>query len=222
MKRMILVCWLCLAATSVYAEGGWVADKKTGCQFWIPENSLANISATWSGECKNGKAYGDGELKWNTSRNKTVLTGFMESGMCSRNCSLVIHGGNKYSGDFQQNIPSGDVTIIFQDGSKYIGKCKNGLPSGEGIHTGIDYKYSGEWQSGKPNGKGTVSSSVSNYTGDWKNGVFDGNGVIIYPNGDKYSGGWSEGKEHGKGKYTFKDGNSYEGLWEHGERIKIF
>lgn len=205
MKRMILVCWLCVAATSVYAEGTLVVVPKTGCQIWIPCcGSPPSIS--WSGECNSGKANGKGTLEWHVNGTPSIIKGIMKDGRCIRDCSLEIKG------------------------KKYVGEFENGnVIGGFGTMTDPDGKiYSGEWKDGSKHGKGTMTYPSTNkdnyaeYKGEWERNSFHGEGVMIYKNGDKYSGSWSEGKEHGKGTYTFKDGTSYQGLWEHGERIKIF
>ncbi len=206
MKRMILVCWLCLAATSGYAEEHWIADKETGCQVLTFRNLPSDVSISWSGECKDGKANGKGELKF-YEKKKIAIT-------------------------FDCTVQEGEVVYGIMetvDGIKYVGEFKNGNINGNGKMTLLDGKvYIGEFENGDFHGNGKLTFQIIDknnqleYEGQWKHSNPHGTGTMIYQNGDKYSGGWSEGKQHGKGTYTFKDGTSYEGLWEHGERIKIF
>ncbi|MCI5163164.1 MAG: hypothetical protein D3917_14330 [Candidatus Electrothrix sp. AX5] len=209
MRRMILVVWLCLAASSVYAEGGWIADKNTGCKVWNP-HLVPDEAIVWSGECKNGKASGRGVLKWYKKKKlSSTLEGLMKAGQCYHNCLVTIKEGDKqlqYIGELENNIPGGHGTMIFSNGDKYIGDFKDGNFTGKGTYT---------WSGGDREDR-------KKYVGDFKDGVMSGHGTMIYVTGDKYSGSWLNKKRHGKGTYTFKDGTSYKGLWEHGERIKIF
>jgi hypothetical protein len=205
MKRMILVCWLCLAATSVYAEEHWIADKETGCQLLFSGALPSDNSVSWSGACKDGKVNGKGKLKF---YEKKKMTGTFDG--TAKNGELIY----------------GTTETI--DGRKYVGEFKNGNINGNGKMTWPEGKvYIGEWKDGTQHGTGTmtfppVSKIYIEYTGEWENNDPHGTGTMTYKTGDKYSGSWLKGRPHGKGTYTFKDGTSYEGLWEHGERIKIF
>ncbi len=202
MKRVILICGLCVAATSAWAdaEDNWIADAKTGCKVWNPFPEVDGL-ITWSGECKDNKADGKGVLRFSKNGNEIIIEGVMEDGRCCKDCSMTETGCFKYTGEFKDNLPYGKVTAINEHGAFYIGEAEKCIWNGQGELTLDDGQK---------------------YIGTFKNGKFDGNGTMLYKSGDKYSGAWSEGKQHGKGTYTFKDGTSYEGLWEHGERIKIF
>jgi hypothetical protein len=213
MKRMILVCWLCLAATSVYAESietNWIKDKKTGCQVLTFKAPPSDASISWSGECKDGKANGNGVLKfYEKDKIMATIEGRMIAGQCIHDCSVGTIKGLKYVGDLYNGTMNGNGVMKRPDGLSCSGKFKDGY-----FQKGtIDYPDGSDYRK---------HLGYSTYTGEAKGTHPHGEGIMTYQNGDKYSGGWSEGKEHGKGTYTFKDGTSYEGLWEHGERIKIF
>ena len=45
------------------AEPGWILDARTDCAVWN-WNPLPNESMTWSGECRDGRAYGPGVVQW--------------------------------------------------------------------------------------------------------------------------------------------------------------
>lgn len=118
----------------------------------------ADISGTYSGDCKKGLAHGNGVSK----------------------------GLNQYEGEFKKGLPNGVGTIIYADGSSYYGDWKNGERYGEGIYklkvNGKDSIADGLWKNDAYIGKKPVKQfevikqiSVSRYTirkiGDIKNQV---------------------------------------------------
>lgn len=61
---LFFVFSLSLFASQVFAsQPDWIQDEKTGCEIWNT-NPLPNESITYSGECKDGKAHGYGEITW--------------------------------------------------------------------------------------------------------------------------------------------------------------
>ncbi len=234
MKKVILTSCLCFTATFVSAETSWIADKKTGCQVLISRDTVPlNLSITWSGECKDGKANGNGVLKfYEKDKIMATIEGRMIAGQCIHDCSVETIEGLKYVGDLYNGTMNGDGVMKRPNGLSCSGKFKGGhfqkgtidYPDGSDYRKHLGYStYTGEAKGTHPHGEGIMTYKDGRiYSGEWRDGAKHGKGAMTYQNGDKYSGGWSEGKEHGKGTYTFKDGTSYEGLWEHGERIKIF
>lgn len=209
MKRMILVCCLCLAARAVYAEdieGNWIADKKTGCRVWYPyhifsNNFLADIDEiTWSGKCKKGMADGKGTLKgYNNNGSAITMKGSMNAGRCSHDCSVVKCG---YA--FSES----------EDDHGYHYDCSE---------TGRSLKYTGELKDNVPHGHGTMiypenEGYVGNkYTGDWKDGEKNGKGELHFGNGEKYSGEFQDDLTHGHGTT-----DKYSGEFRYNGQIAIY
>ncbi|CAK8720432.1 hypothetical protein KKHLCK_09615 [Candidatus Electrothrix laxa] len=229
MKKKILVTFLCLTASAVWAKGSWITDKKKQCEVWDPSPNPKQ-SLTWSGECKNGKANSKGIAKWyQGNKIVTSIQGVMKDGRCQGECIALITSGKskfKYIGQLKNNDLHDKGTLTWPDGNKYTGDWVEGKRHGTGKFTWKSgTQYIGDWKNDKSTGKGTytwVDRDEKKYIGDMKEDKFDGHGVMSYTNGDKYSGSWSNGKRHGKGTYTFKDGTTYKGIWENGQRIQTF
>ena len=63
-----------------------------------------DIAGSYTGECKNGLASGNG----------------------------ISIGENKYEGSFKNGLPHGKGTILYENGARYIGVWKKGLRQGDG------------------------------------------------------------------------------------------
>lgn len=85
-----------------------VSQSKEDCVVLLPK-----ISGTYNGECKKGKAHGEG---------KSV-------------------GEDTYEGEFKKGFPDGKGKYIWSNGSFYEGEWKNGIKNGQGklvIKTDVD------------------------------------------------------------------------------------
>ena len=181
MKRMSLVCCLCVAATFAYADeenadiqGEWLADKKNGCQVWIPDSLLSNVSISWSGACKDGKADGKGTLKTYENEELSITSiGIMENGELNGKVTVIYSSGHKYVGDIKHSSMNGNGELTWPEGSKYIGEVKDGLPHGKGVAIeGGRVTYSGNWFEGKIHGRGRYTArDGTSYEGLWDYGT---------------------------------------------------
>lgn len=205
MRKLFLLFVLFLAANSVHAEenkGDWIADAKTGCKAWNPVPA-PDESIKWSGTCKDGKADGIGSLEWyKNSELQSTITGTMQDGRCTQNCSVKTKEGDSYVGEMNDNLPHGKGVVTRADGSRYEGEIKDGERSG----------------------KGTLKfSSGEVYTGEWRHGKMNGKGELVSADGkQKYTGEFKDDQPHGHGIMLYEDGSKYDGEWERGKRIKIF
>ena len=232
MKKIFSVfCFCCsIASVPVHAEadkntitqGDWIADAKTGCTVWNPAPQ-AEDSIKWSGDCKDGKANGQGSLEWYTNDElQSMITGVMKAGRCVQDCSAKTVDGDAYLGEMKDNLPAGKGVLTRADGSTYEGEFKDGERYGHGtLKFSTGETYVGEWQHGQMNGKGELSSAdgKQKYTGAFKDDLPDGHGLMTYEDGSKYEGDWINGRRNGKGKYTAKDGTSEEETWENGQKM---
>jgi hypothetical protein len=192
------------------------------------------------GNCKTGKGtwtYGDGEMP------NDDHFGVWKNGTYYREQDSP--AGNKYVGEWKNNLYHGIGTFTSAEGDIYIGQWEKGLPNGIGEFTSVNGdKYIGEWKDGKIvknqsviikgnglcksgnclNGKGTwVHPTKGIYIGQFKDGKFNGQGTLICPLGYtaigyKYTGEWKDGEWHGKGELVYADGRKEIGTWKNGLR----
>jgi len=148
-KAFLLGGLLC-CTSSVQAGEHWIADQRTGCQIRNPL-PIPDEAVSWSGECKDGKASGQGILRWYAnSKLFLTLNGVMEVGQCRRNCTVSTKGGNKYVGDLQDNRPHGSGIMTYADGTKYSGGWASGKKHGKGTFVAKDGSSQEElWDHGK-------------------------------------------------------------------------
>lgn len=125
-----------------------------------------------------------------------------------------------------QGIKKGNDTFLLPNGNKYIGEYRNDLMHGKGefIWTNGN-RYTGNFKNGKRDGKGKiVFYNGCSYYGDFKNGYYDGKGVFTWPSGSVYEGEFKKGFKNGKGTLNFYTGEKYTGDWKdnlkHGNGIQ--
>ena len=136
-----------------YAQGIWFPTDKINCQIWNPQ-PFPEETATWSGDCLNGKAHGIGRTTWKNKKSGKWVERYID-------------------GDVRNGIRSGIQTITYENGSLYTGPMNaNGNRHGQGtINYASGSKYTGEWKNGKKNGQGTYT----HYFGTIKEGVWKDN-----------------------------------------------
>lgn len=129
-------------------------------------------TVTWSGECINGYADGNGELK-------------------------IMHGKTQvlyYKGDIKEGQLHGKGIMRRMDGEYYEGGFENDNPHGFGVSVTRSGKYEGEWKAGKREGKGKMRFLLGGeYDGEWKNNRFHGRGSAHYISGRKVTAQFAEG-----------------------------
>jgi len=126
--------------------GDFIADSRSGCKVWDPHPS-AGETASWSGDCTNGLAQGDGTVIW--SRYGAPF--------------------EKDEGHWDQGRQSGRGTQDWRSG-RYEGELSEGEPSGHGVMKLQTSRYEGEFRNGKPNGDGTATNIHGVFKGTWKDG----------------------------------------------------
>lgn len=163
----------------------------------------------------------------------------------------IFTNGQKYEGNFKDDIRTGKGIFTFKSGDVYTGNWDNDKINGFGK---LEYKngeaYEGNWKDGIKTGKGKLISKTAIIEQNWvnskqngeskaqifKNGelqytlfqnyvddkVIDNNQKVIYSNGDVYEGGWSYSKAKGIAKYTYKNGDIENGKFESGQRQGLF
>ena len=174
------------------------------------------------------------KLKRMRYREKTIKKEIIGFEIKGKNGKMVVtyDNGDKYEGDFVDNVKEGKGIYIYSNGDKYEGEFfgdekdgygiyyyKNGeryegefkedKKHGHGIYYYLDGdRYEGEFKNGYAEGRGAYYfSDGEKYIGDYKKDQRDGHGIYIYSNGDKYIGEFKEGKKNGKGALYDKNGN---------------
>jgi predicted aspartyl protease len=132
--------------------------------------------------------------------------------------------GDKYIGDFHENLESGKGTYIFANG-KYVGELRDGVFSGRGIETFANGdNYDGEFRLSMFNGQGTLTyAEGNNQVLELHGGSFDGRGAYLIVDGrkfvnrgDKYVGEFHDNYANGQGTYTLANGDKYVGAFRNG------
>ena len=123
-----------------------------------------------------------------------------------------------YTGEWENDAPTGLGKINFFNGDVYEGQWKDGIMSGQGKYTYANGDvYEGDFQNSSKSGQGKYSyANGSAYEGQWKNDLRDGWGVMKASDGTVYEGEWKNGKTSGQGKMTLSTGDVYEGSFQNG------
>ena len=118
------------------------------------------------------------------------------------NCfgKINYNSGEKYIGEWKDDIKHGQGTNTWANGSKYIGEYKDDIRHGQGTYT---------WASG------------NKYIGEYKDTKRYGQGTFTWANGDKYIGEYKDNKRHGQGTYTYVSGREERGYHMNGEHVPI-
>lgn len=153
-----LRAWLTLAATFLLCAGAaaqdtnWIEDER-GCKVANPYPQPGE-TITWSGECKDGYANGQG-----------VLIFFIDGEQHSR-----------YEGNLDMGWAEGRGTLQFPDGGTYSGEWHRSAENGTGRREWPDGSfYDGGWKDGKPHGHGQFRRPDGRtFMGEWVDGQFEG------------------------------------------------
>jgi len=120
------------SAAEAFSEGQWFPTDKPNCNIWNPRH-YPEETATWSGDCLNGKAHGFGSTTWRYLKNKKLVE-------------------RTTDGDLRNGMRLGRVTIIYENGDVYVGtlNATNGKRHGQGTYTSTNGRVKqGIWVDGK-------------------------------------------------------------------------
>jgi hypothetical protein len=144
----------------------WMDTDRPDCQAWdaYPQR---NETVTWTGDCRAGKAEGQGVLTWRyTDPAGNPLT--------------ETHTGGLSAGKL-----SGQGTAIMPGGHRFDGMYRDGEENGHGVMVWSDARFEGEWKDGKPHGFGTFTTSDgAQHAGKWIQGCLEDAGEIYWIEND--------------------------------------
>ena len=140
---------------------------------------------------------------------------------------MEYENGDKYEGEFKNNLKEGKGIMNYNNGDIYDGEWKNDLRDGKGkmIYEEKKEEFEGEWENDKEkNGEGMIiyKDNIND------NGIYIGKlinskreceyGIMNYNNGDKYEGEFKNNLREGKGIMNYNNGDKYEGEWKNNLR----
>ncbi|CAF3490685.1 unnamed protein product [Rotaria socialis] len=125
--------------------------------------------------------------------------------------------GHIYTGDWVEDLATGEGIFAYTNGDQYEGQYKNGQRHGKGFYTYINGdNYTGDWLEDKKSGQGIIiwgpNSTWANdrYEGEFYNDHMHGQGTYYFANGDTYTGGWVMNQQDGQGIFNFASGDRFE------------
>jgi hypothetical protein len=193
-------------------EGQFVRDANTPTYSGTGKLSWAN-GDVFEGTMQNGKRHGKGLFVWaNGQRYKGDWVDDVPSGQAA----LDAANGDHFEGSVQNAMPSGMGSMRYASGDSYKGMFAAGEPSGSGAYIWKNgQKFDGDWKNGKPNGQGRLHyASGDLYEGTLRDGVPSQTGTFTWVNGDRYVGQWQDGRKNGQGTFTWSTGDRWEGVYE--------
>ena len=197
-------------------EGNFKDGKRDGYGVFIFNDN----HKTYKGEFKNNLFEGEGEI---TSENGYYFKGKFLGGLRhGDNCIEKKEGIREYKGSFKRDKMNGKGVYYWysgeNNGDKYEGEFVDDIMEGKGT---LQYKngtrYIGEFLHGVKHGIGKEIYFEGGYfDGKFKEGKKDGEGTFVDDKGRQFKGIYREGKENGHGKFIDESGNILEGTWLNG------
>ena len=195
---------------------GWTSVGN-GCAVWNPDAS-ADVSGSWTGGCKNGRAEGKGILTWQSGGKQVgVFEGNMHDGKKNGHGTEIFADRGRYEGEWRDSDGEGRGVYVYPDGDRYDGDWHRSEKHGHGVFTWADgSRYDGDWRNDHENGLGVLTlANGDRYEGQFIDGMASGHGVMKFANGNWYEGEWQSEKPNGRGR-ALVAGNTYEGVWKDG------
>ena len=161
---------------------------------------------------KTSQISGDGRVEFFDGR---LYEGHLEAGRKLGRGLYVWSDGQRYLGDWANDLPEGAGEWTSAKGDRYTGGFKAGKRVGQGRMVYADKtQYDGAWQDDRPSGEGRFKFSNGDvYQGQFVAGEQSGTGILTHANGDRHTGLWLKGMRDGKGVAEWKDGQRYQGDW---------
>ena len=156
----------------------WIIAENQRCQLHNPYPE-PGVTITWSGDCVDGKASGEGRVVWRRSYGEDVYEGGYRDGKAHGHGTYTQAGGTRYEGQWRDGQMNGPGNETWPGGGGYVGEYRDGHWHGHGTVTyPSGSRYEGEWRTTKPHGWGAYISADGRrrYEGNWTNGCFEQGG----------------------------------------------
>ena len=149
----------------------WIIAENQPCQLYNPSPKPGE-TVTWSGDCVDGKASGEGRVVWRGSYGESVYEGGYRDGKTHGHGIYTREDGLRYEGELRDGKPHGHATVSFVNGDGYEGEWRDGKRHGHGTYTwATGGRYEGEFREGEFHGRGTRTySDGSGGTCQWRDG----------------------------------------------------
>lgn len=187
-SRIAVLVVMIFAQSKSHATGNdqWIATT-SGCMVSASNLIAKTVKVSWTGNCSDGYADGNGVLTWSN--------------------------GNRYEGELYVGTIRGNGTFYWANGDWYEGEFKNGRREGIGTqHFDCSGQYHGEFHNGVMDGVGALQMADGNrYEGAFHNGVMEGLGVRNFADGSKYEGEFKHNQQEGLGTLVQANQFRYEG-----------
>ncbi|CAF1119443.1 unnamed protein product [Rotaria sordida] len=123
---------------------------------------------------------------------------------------------NNDEGELKEGKKHGKGTMNYANNDKYSGDWVDDVRTGQGVYVYAGGShYEGQYKDNKKHGKGTfvwgsdTKCAGDKYTGDWVDGVRTGQGVYVDGSGSRYEGQYKDNKKHGKGTFVWGPDTKY-------------
>ncbi|CAF2670496.1 unnamed protein product [Rotaria sp. Silwood2] len=179
------------AMQSMFSLIAGISQAMITCRPSIIHVHVDEIGNSFEGEWKDGKKHGKGKMNY--------------------------ANGYTYTGDWVEDVATGEGVFIWTSGDQYEGQYQNGQRHGKGSYTYANGdKYTGDWFEDKKLGQGifiwgpTSAWANHKYEGEFYNDQMHGQGTYSFANGDTYIGGWINNQQEGQGIFSFVNGDRFE------------
>lgn len=188
----------------------------------IPFRDAYNVRGLYSGSVNRAYQLPDGFGRMQYNIGGTVYEGEWSLGHWHGNGKVVDKHGNKYVGQFLNDLKHGQGREVYADGRIFEGQFADGEAVDGTMIFPNSSKYIGQLRNGERNGYGVYYfEDGSIYQGFSKGNQFEGKGKVTWPDGGWYEGDWMNGTMEGYGKEIRPDGSlRHDGKWNNGVPIR--
>nr|XP_002733450.1 PREDICTED: ankyrin repeat and MYND domain-containing protein 1-like [Saccoglossus kowalevskii] len=152
------------------------------------------------------------------------FSGHLQEGIIKAGHGVFVWpNGDRYKGDFVDNVRTGTGVQDWADGSKYDGKFERDMRHGDGKMEWIDGEgYNGGYFKDKRHGVGTYTwPDGTTYTGTFYCDKKEGYGTFTLSTGERFEGLYRNDERDGPGIQTYQDGSQDVGLWHRERLVKL-
>ena len=199
----------------------WMEVKgQAGCYVWN-ENLATNATVTWTGGCSEGRAQGEGTLKWvwEDGEKTSESTGSLTDGKAHGQWVSRKADGDGWEGPYVDGKKHGPWVWRYSDGLVQEGPYVDGKMHGQWVFRDADGDvWEGPFVDGKMHGQWVIREADGDVQeGPYVDGKRHGPWVFRLADGGVQEGPFVEGKKHGQWVLRFANGQVEEGPYVDGK-----